>query len=270
MRDVDNFQDLLRDLTTDRQKIKMVMGFALDHAEESRDVVEIISESLTITETPINKKLARLYALSDILYNSSAPVRNASSYRTLFQNHLEDVFQGLHEAYVNIHGRITANAMKEKVTQVMHVWEAWSLFPAGFVDRLELIFIGEDKTKKPKFMEEPCRLPAARPAGHAATTDKLSRPKKAAEEDIDGAPMQLLGGAYDSDEDDVDGVPMDNANAPVFGAFAKPVSDDEDLDGEPIDGAPLPTEGGGLQVSVSKMAMGDQEEEEDLDGEPLK
>lgn len=45
-------------------------------------VVEILTDSLSLPETPISKKIARLFAVSDILYNSGQTgVRNASAYR---------------------------------------------------------------------------------------------------------------------------------------------------------------------------------------------
>ena len=46
---------------------------------------QVLKDSLLVNETPINVKTARLYLLSDILHNSSAPVRNASLFRTLIQ-----------------------------------------------------------------------------------------------------------------------------------------------------------------------------------------
>jgi U2-associated protein SR140 len=44
-------------------------------------VVEVLSDSLTLSETPIPLKVARLFLLSDILHNTSSGVRNASRYR---------------------------------------------------------------------------------------------------------------------------------------------------------------------------------------------
>ena len=45
-------------------------------------IVEIITDSLSLAETPISKKIARLFAVSDILYNSQqVSVKNASAYR---------------------------------------------------------------------------------------------------------------------------------------------------------------------------------------------
>jgi len=45
-------------------------------------VVEILKEALTIANTPPPRKLARLFVVSDILHNCSAPVKNASAYRS--------------------------------------------------------------------------------------------------------------------------------------------------------------------------------------------
>ena len=104
----------MRKLTPERQAVKMAMVFALDHSEQAKSVVKydaanlhpcvhsvitsscyhcvhvvnvwlhrVLMESLTLAQTPIPKKLARLYLISDILHNSStAYVRGASLYRS--------------------------------------------------------------------------------------------------------------------------------------------------------------------------------------------
>lgn len=58
-------------------------------------VVEILSDSLTLSETPMTTKVARLMLASDILHNSTAPVRNASRYRSLLEASLPDAFESL-------------------------------------------------------------------------------------------------------------------------------------------------------------------------------
>ncbi|GAB2214779.1 hypothetical protein Droror1_Dr00019142 [Drosera rotundifolia] len=45
-----------------------------------REVVEVLAESLTLKETLIPTEVVRLMLVSDILHNSSAPVKNASAY----------------------------------------------------------------------------------------------------------------------------------------------------------------------------------------------
>ena len=79
----DEFEDMLRALTLERSQIKEVIGFALDNTDaagEVVEVVEVLTESLTLKETPIPTKVARLMLVSDILYNSSAPVKKDYAY----------------------------------------------------------------------------------------------------------------------------------------------------------------------------------------------
>lgn len=74
-------EDLLRNLTPERQKIADAMIYALNHANSAEEVAQCIAESLTAPEAPIHKKIARLYLISDILHNCTAEVANASLYR---------------------------------------------------------------------------------------------------------------------------------------------------------------------------------------------
>ena len=50
--------------------------------------------------------------VSDILHNSSAPVKNASAYRTKFEAALPDIMESFNDLYRSITGRITAEALK--------------------------------------------------------------------------------------------------------------------------------------------------------------
>lgn len=77
--------------------------------------MEVLTESLTLKETPIPSKVARLMLVSDVLHNSSAPVKNASAYRTLFEARLPDIMESFNDLYRNITGRITAEALKVKI-----------------------------------------------------------------------------------------------------------------------------------------------------------
>ena len=190
--DVDKLEALLRNLTSERRKIKELMGFALDHSEEAKEVVEILTESLSLDETPIPKKLARLFAVSDILYNSSAPVRNASAYRSHLQQSMPQIFAALHSCYAAIDGRITANAMKEKVQSVLRVWQAWSVFPEPFLTKLEYKFLGLD-------------------IGTSTTEESGSATENTSAQ---GPATTLLGSNYDSDnEEDLNGEPLEEGGS---------------------------------------------------------
>ena len=60
--------------------------WCIEHADAGEEIVECICESLSIAETPLSKKIARLYLISDILHNCSVKgVPNVSFYRKGFQ-----------------------------------------------------------------------------------------------------------------------------------------------------------------------------------------
>lgn len=58
-------------------------------------IVEILTDSLTLMETPMTTKVARLMLVSDVLHNSSAHVPKASRYRSLLESCLAEIFESL-------------------------------------------------------------------------------------------------------------------------------------------------------------------------------
>lgn len=147
----DEFEDMLRALTLERNLIRDAMGFALDNAEAAGEVVEVLTESLTLKETVIPTKVARLMLVSDILHNSSAPVKNASAYRTKFEASLPDIMESFNELYRGITGRITAEALKERVLKVLQVWSDWFLFSDAYVNGLRATFLRSGNSGVPPF-----------------------------------------------------------------------------------------------------------------------
>ncbi|KAG7550229.1 ENTH/VHS [Arabidopsis thaliana x Arabidopsis arenosa] len=137
----DEFEDMLRALTLERSQIKEAMGFALDNADAAGEVVEVLTESLTLKETSIPTKVARLMLVSDILHNSSAQVKNASAYRTKFEATLPDIMESFNDLYRSATGRITAEALKERVLKVLQVWADWFLFSDAYINGLRATFL---------------------------------------------------------------------------------------------------------------------------------
>jgi U2-associated protein SR140 len=43
------------------------MGFSIDHSESSHEIVTVVVESLSLAETPVPTKIARLFLVSGIL-----------------------------------------------------------------------------------------------------------------------------------------------------------------------------------------------------------
>ncbi|KAJ1619559.1 hypothetical protein T492DRAFT_1150749 [Pavlovales sp. CCMP2436] len=180
----DALEGLLRRLTISRAAVREAMGFCLDSAAASVEVVETLQESLTILATPAPKKVARLLLVSDVLHNSSAPgVPNASSYRTLLQRALPPIFESLHGTLEGLGSRMGREMLREQVGRVLRAWHAWSVYPPNFLDGLDKLF-----QKGPN-------LPTPAPAQPAPT----------AADDLDGIPA---GEAVAAAADDLDGTPV--------------------------------------------------------------
>ncbi|XP_025080293.1 U2 snRNP-associated SURP motif-containing protein-like isoform X1 [Pomacea canaliculata] len=225
----DRLEDMLRELTPERLKVGEVMVWCLDHAEAAEEIVECISEALSILQTPLPKKIARLYLVSDILYNSSAKVPNASFFRKCFQIKLSDIFKDIHETYEKIDGRLKAEQFKQKVMACFRAWEDWAIYPNDFLINLQNIFLGLVFSKIRSQLHPFPKIEERSPEYKAT-------PKS---EDLDGAPIE-----------DLDGTPLALDPAITFG---KSVSEDIDGDAlsEDLDGLPL------------------AQSNEDLDGRPI-
>lgn len=219
----DKLEDMLRNLTPERPRIMEAMVYCIEHADAAEEIVDCITQSLSILETPLHRKVARLYLISDVLHNCSVKVANASFFRKGFQVCLPDIFKAIHEAFSSIEGRLKAEQFKQRVMSCFRAWEDWAIYPNDFLIRLQNIFLGLVPSSKPSSLV---------PSGEDQSTEGEASPPPLAKDDI---------------IDDVDGVPLaadvDLDGLPLVGI---PVAD-PDLDGVPlgivedpeIDGQPL-------------------------------
>ncbi|KAJ1972918.1 hypothetical protein H4R35_004408, partial [Dimargaris xerosporica] len=101
-------QKMLRNLTTQRRSILRVMMFVVEHADASDQLVDVIEASLLLEDTQLSTKIARLYLVSDILYNSGMPLPNAWQLRKSLQPKLATIFRHLGHVYQRIDSRLKA------------------------------------------------------------------------------------------------------------------------------------------------------------------
>jgi len=141
----EDFEIILKLLSIERKKIKEAMAFIIENSEYWSEITTILCESILLPGQLINKKVAKIYLLSDVLYNSSAPVPNASMFRAAFQPKLEQIFENLNETLKGIQGRITAEHMKEQILRVLRVWNSWSLYPPTLITQLNSLFLKGQK-----------------------------------------------------------------------------------------------------------------------------
>ena len=79
--EADELQRLLSSLTLQRPSILAAMGWCLERAAAAAFIVRSICAALLSSSMDSCRRVAVVYLLSDLLYNSSAPVRNASLFR---------------------------------------------------------------------------------------------------------------------------------------------------------------------------------------------
>lgn len=185
----DRLEDMLRDLTPERSKIGDAMVWCLEHADAAEEIVECISESLSILQTPLPKKIARLFLVSDILHNSSVKIPHVSSFRRHFEPKLAVIMKDIRDAYKRIDARLKAEQFKQRVMMCFRAWEDWAIYPNDLLIYVQNIFLdlisGNDDTevKDDEEMAEGI--------------------------DLDGVPLSDIGGLADT-HDDIDGKPLDD------------------------------------------------------------
>jgi len=135
--DWDKFEQLLRGVTGSRSLILEVMAFCLDKSDWAIEITECLTESLTILETDVNLKLARLMVVSDILHNTCSSRPSAWAYRREFERSLPDILEHLHLSLIRQESRLAADRAREQVIRILHIWEDWGLFAPQFVRGLE-------------------------------------------------------------------------------------------------------------------------------------
>uniref|UniRef100_A0A6Q2Y0B5 U2 snRNP-associated SURP motif-containing protein n=1 Tax=Esox lucius TaxID=8010 RepID=A0A6Q2Y0B5_ESOLU len=251
----DQLEEMLRALTPRKGDIADAMLFCLSHAEAAEEIVECVTESLSILKTPLPKKIARLYLVSDVLYNSSAKVANASYYRKYFETKLCQIFSDLNATYKTIQGHLQSENFKQRVMACFRAWEDWAVYPDPFLIKLQNIFLGLVNLaaeKEPEPAEDIDGAPIGEDMDGAPLEDVdgvpigLERGAPLGIDDLDGVPIKAL-------EEDIDGVPLDHSAAKAAAFKVAPSK------WEAVDESALEAQA----VTTSKWEIFEQPEEEE-------
>eukprot|EP00198_Chlamydomonas_reinhardtii_P008180 XP_001697517.1 predicted protein [Chlamydomonas reinhardtii] len=172
----DRFEDMLRFLTVERSDICDAMMFCLSAADACGEIVDILAESLSLSETAVPLKIARLFLLSDLLHNATAPVRNASRYRVKLQAALPDVFESLNETYRGADGRMLQEALRRHVLRVLRCWRDKYIFTDDYLNGLQAVFLTTGSSTEKALGDNP----SLRAELEAAEQEELERRAKLA------------------------------------------------------------------------------------------
>ncbi|CAG2113273.1 unnamed protein product [Medioppia subpectinata] len=230
----DKLEDMLRNLTPQKSKICETMVYCIDHSESAEEIVDCIAESLSIVETPLYKKIARLYLISDILHNCSVKVTNVSFFRKGFQSRLNQIFHDIHDCYNDIEGRLKAEHFKQRVMACFRAWEEQAIYSPDFLIKLQNIFLG------------------------LVQREAEVEPKSENEDDVDGVPIG---------EADIDGVPIDIDGEPIISADSASLPKFKPSKWETVD--PDVVEAQAMTTSKWETLEQTNEDNEDIDGKPF-
>mmetsp|Transcript_3710 Transcript_3710/g.5696 ORF Transcript_3710/g.5696 Transcript_3710/m.5696 type:complete len:544 (+) Transcript_3710:663-2294(+) len=252
----ERFYELLRkNLCASQESICDAMSFAFEKSGAAREISALLKESLLQQDGGISAdtRIARLFLLSDILFNSQQPgVKNAFQYRDAIEKMSPEIFESLGRHGNGRAGRIVMAKLKRAVSSVLSAWVNWSVFDSSYIDELESKFEGrkisvakiiqEEEVEEEVHVNEATEIESSetvnaedieihdaktstipKGSGFIAVVDedeKIDLNSAIVDKDLDGEAL---------DDDDLDGEPLSDGDLD-----GEPLSD-EDLDGEALD-----------------------------------
>jgi len=137
--ELQQLEQFLQRLTPSRASVAEAMVFCLEHAAShaaplARGIIRAIEEPKLRSEGA----LARLFLISDILYNSNSSAKGASRYRATFQELLPDACERLGRQWLQRleRGRLEQTRAESNVRRALSAWQDWGVFPPAFRSRL--------------------------------------------------------------------------------------------------------------------------------------
>ena len=142
--DQKRLKELLTLLTLERDRVRELTTFAIDHAICAEEIIAKLKEEMEAQKEShkLEAQVSLLYAFSDVLHNASAPVKHASSYRMVIKRALPEVFKALGESLKHC-GVIAKPPFMRRVLRVCKAWREWYAFDVSFCDELEETFLSD-------------------------------------------------------------------------------------------------------------------------------
>lgn len=158
-------------------------------------ITQRLVDSLLIASTPLPRKMARLYAVSDVLHNSSAPASSAWRYRSLFESQLDRVFQHWGDVAYSFAGRIKREACRDMARALLDVWDTWLVFDSSRLTRWRSFVEEGSGTQERLLVEDESHDVDGEPLEPEPVPAVKTDQAGIDEEDIDGEALEDLDGA---------------------------------------------------------------------------
>ncbi len=267
-REIDETERLFKqELCMSRESICQAMAFCFEKSNAAKQI-SLMVQDLLMELAPgvsIETLSARVYLISDILYNSQQPgIRNAFLYRDAIERMAPDLFSFLGDFLRANFGRLSQERFTSAITQVFSAWSKWGVFDPTYIDDLSARFEG-----RTVFHSEP---------DTEAVQEKQENVVRAVAEKIAETPVDeekpkgdwtSIAVLHESFNDAEHKDPSQSRTD----SFAVNEDNDSDPDGEPLDeefdGAQLNTIEEDPQQEIDNDSIDGEPCDDDVDGVPL-
>lgn len=146
--DLEEWHNLIdHKLCATKESICQAMVFCFDKSGAAKQISQLLKDALLDDRPSVDTRIARLYLMSDVLFNSQQPgVRNAFRYRDAIEAMAPEVFSSLGKHKTG--GRMTMNKLRNAVSAVLSAWTNWSVYNVIFFDELQTRFDGKEWNPK--------------------------------------------------------------------------------------------------------------------------
>ena len=142
---------LKQNLCMSRESICQAMAFCFEKSNATKQISLMIQDLLMqlLPGISVETLSARVYLISDILYNSQQPgIRNAFLYRDAIERMSPDFFSVLGDFLRANFGRLSQERVTSTVSQVFSAWSHWGVFDPTFISDLLSHFEGRPVTHR--------------------------------------------------------------------------------------------------------------------------
>lgn len=145
---LERWYEIIESLTCAREMICEAMAFCFDHSVAAQHISQLLKTALLDSRhgVSVETKCARLFLMSDILFNSQQGVKHAFRYRDVIEEMAPEVFRCLGQ-HTSVSGRISMNKLHAATRKVLKAWDSWSVYNPAFLDELELLFEGKTSSR---------------------------------------------------------------------------------------------------------------------------
>ena len=140
---------LIKNLTIKRSSIVQAMIFCLNHPNSIDDIIDVLVDSLKNPDTKPVKKVARLYLLSDVMYNCKKQKIRMERLTESNPDDCFDIFKQFHAIYNKLNYTQDKDCLRTKIFMILRSWAFYSCCDVKFITKLENMFLygnemGED------------------------------------------------------------------------------------------------------------------------------